>query len=83
MTQNIKCSISNCHYWAQGNVCQATEILITSDTMAKNLANIVDAPYANQITETPVSKSQESCCKTFVMKSDYNQNFDSVFKQGQ
>ncbi|HHU75890.1 MAG TPA: divalent-cation tolerance protein CutA [Firmicutes bacterium] len=79
--QNIFCSISSCHYWAQGNVCKATEILVTSDTMSKNLPDMVDAPYAVQITETPVSKCHESCCKTFVPKGSFSQNTDGVTKQ--
>lgn len=79
MPQNIRCSISNCHYWGKGNQCQATEILVTSNTMAQNLSDVIDAPYANQVTETPVANSQESCCKTFVLKTELNQNFDGVF----
>ncbi|MEG6521808.1 DUF1540 domain-containing protein [Desulfotomaculum sp. 1211_IL3151] len=81
MTANIRCSINNCHYWGRGNRCHASEILITSDIMAQNLPDMVDAPYATQVTETPVAKCIESCCKTFVLKTDYEQNFDGVFKQ--
>ena len=79
--QSIYCSISNCHYWSQGNLCKAGSILVTSDTMAKNLAATVDAPYAAQVTQTPVGKNYESCCKTFVLKGSFDQNVDSVIKQ--
>ncbi|SHK24087.1 DUF1540 domain-containing protein [Desulforamulus aeronauticus] len=81
MTYTICCSISNCHYWSKGNQCKATEILITSDTMAQNLSDMIDAPYATQIKETPAGKADESCCKTFVLKTDYNQNLDGVLKK--
>lgn len=79
--QGIRCSISNCHYWGRGNLCRAGEIMITSDTMSRNLSDTIDAPYASQITETPVSKSFETCCKTFVLNTDYNQNTDGVLKK--
>lgn len=76
----IFCSIGNCHYYGQGNVCNANKILITSDTMSQNLSPHIDAPYAAQIKQTPVSKSPETCCKTFVHKNDPNQNTDGVLK---
>lgn len=77
----IRCTISNCHYWSRGNQCSAAEILVTSDIMSKNLPQTVNAPYASQIIETPVSKKEESCCKTFVLKKDYNQNLDGILKK--
>ena len=79
--QRILCSINNCHYWKQGNICGADCILVTSDSMSKNLPDQVDAPYAAQITQTPVGKSHESCCKTFVPKSSFYQNIDGILKQ--
>lgn len=76
----VHCSISNCHYWEQGNVCRADRILVTSHDMAKNLADKVDAPLAAGVTATPVSKCYDSCCKTFVLKTDNSQNTDGVLK---
>lgn len=40
----------------------------------------IDAPYAAQINQTPVVKSLETCCKTFVHKNDFAQNTDGVLK---
>ncbi len=79
--RDIRCTISNCHYWSRGNRCSAGEILVTSDTMSKCLPEIINAPYASQITETPVNKNHESCCRTFVLKTDYNQNLDGILKK--
>jgi len=79
--QSIFCSINNCHYWGQGNVCCANCILVTADTMSKNLPVTVDAPYAAQVAGTPVGQCQESCCKTFVLKGSFDQNVDGVTKQ--
>lgn len=77
----VHCSISNCHYWGQGNVCQADQILITSHDMAKNLPDKVDAPYAAGVTETPASQCYDVCCKTFVLNIDNSQNTDGVSRE--
>lgn len=79
--QNIFCSINNCHYWAQGNLCRADSILVTADTMSKNLPDMVDAPYAAQVAQTPVGQCSESCCKSFVLKGSFFQNVDGITKQ--
>jgi len=34
MAQRIMCTVSNCHYWKDGNECAAEEILVTSDSFA-------------------------------------------------
>ena len=77
----IFCSVSNCHYYGQGNLCKAERIMVTSDTMSQNLSPNIDAPNADQITQTPVTKSLETCCKTFVHKNDFYQNTDGVLKK--
>lgn len=78
--QKIRCSISNCHYYGQGNLCQANEILVMSDTMSNNLPELLDAPQAAQVKQTPVAKGTESCCKTFVPRGSFQQNLDGVLK---
>ncbi|MGE5606541.1 MAG: DUF1540 domain-containing protein, partial [Bacteroidota bacterium] len=30
----IYCSIDNCHYWDKGNMCHASEILVSADSWA-------------------------------------------------
>ncbi|MDD3653136.1 MAG: DUF1540 domain-containing protein [Desulfotomaculaceae bacterium] len=77
----VFCSVSNCHYYGQGNVCQANQIMVTSGTMAQNLSPHIDVPYAAQISQTPVDKSPETCCKTFVHKNDFFQNTDGALKK--
>ena len=78
--QIVRCSISNCHYYAQGKLCQANEIMVMSDTMSNNLPETMDAPQAAQVKHTPVTKGTESCCKTFVPKDSFQQNLDGVYK---
>jgi hypothetical protein len=63
------CTISNCHYWAHGNICKADGILVTSDAAAKSLPNTWDAPVAHQLSATPVPSATVTCCKTYAGKS--------------
>lgn len=79
--QQIHCSINNCHYWDDGNLCRADQILVTSDMMAKTLPQEINAPLAAQVTQTPVGDKVESCCKTFIQKNAYQQNADGVLRQ--
>lgn len=79
--QHIHCSVSNCNYWAQGNMCHANEIVVTSDTIADQLPDKIDAPKATQIQQTPVDTCMDSCCKTFVAKGSDKINVDGVYKK--
>lgn len=79
--QHIRCSIDNCHYWGQGNQCNAQEIVVTSNAMADALPDPIDAPQADQLAQSPVNKCTESCCKTFVVKGAYDVFADGVRKQ--
>lgn len=78
--QQINCSISNCHYWEKGNICQASAILVTSDTMAQSLPEAMGAATATQVAQSPVSKRNESCCQTFVERAAYQARQDGVQK---
>ena len=75
----IFCSVNNCHYYGQGNLCQADKILITSDTMSQNLSANIDRPMPAKST-TPVAKCPETCCKTFVHKNDFNKTQTGLSK---
>lgn len=65
----IHCSISNCHYWKYGNICDASEIFITSDQFGDTQPDNVDALQASTAPQTPVNSGMDSCCKTFVDKN--------------
>lgn len=62
----VMCTIDNCHYWKSGNVCDANQILVTSDSLAENEHDRVDAPAATTLSTTPADSCMETCCKTFV-----------------
>ena len=66
--QHIHCLVDSCHYWSQGNMCQANEIMVTSDTFGSSQPEEVDAKRAKSLSPTPVDRCMETCCKTFISK---------------
>ncbi|HCD41333.1 MAG TPA: DUF1540 domain-containing protein [Firmicutes bacterium] len=75
MPHRIRCSVSNCHYWKQDNICSASQIMITSDTLAQAKPDSFDAPQASVASPTPAGRCEETCCKTFV-KKDYQKAYE-------
>lgn len=76
--QHIHCSVSNCHYYKQGNMCDANEILVTSDQIGATQPDQFDCNQASTMGPTPVDSCMESCCKTFVHKNSTSINVDGV-----
>ena len=74
----VLCSIDNCHYWAKGNECMASQILITSDEVGRQEPESFDAPVASNMERTPVNKCMETCCKTFMGRDTRNKHADDV-----
>lgn len=74
----IMCSVSNCHYWSSGNICDASEIMVTSDHTGSSQPDSVDAPQAGTISQTPVQSCMETCCKTFVDRNSPQREEDGV-----
>ena len=65
----VFCTISNCHYWDEGNRCGADRILITADAVSDRYPDEVDAQDLSMIVDevgtTPASSGMDTCCKTF------------------
>ncbi|MGF7186556.1 hypothetical protein GGQ84_002673 [Desulfitispora alkaliphila] len=76
----IMCSINNCHYWSQGNVCKANKIFVASDEVGESAPESFDAMQASTAEPTPVQNCASSCCKTFVEKNG-NVQADGVYKK--
>ena len=58
----IRCTVSNCEYWADGNECAADSILITAGGTAGKERHGHDA---QRLGHTPVQIAQDSFCLTF------------------
>ena len=78
---NIHCTIDNCHYWETGNICHASEILVSNDKFASNQPDNVDATQAATLEATPANDCMDSACKTFVQKNSANIQADGITKQ--
>lgn len=63
----VNCSVANCVFHAEGNICGAKEIKIDMDYQSN-----FDTEFSNELgfkerTEE-ASESKETCCKTFKPK---------------
>lgn len=67
----VKCSVSNCSFWGQGNFCQASAIVVQPDAQeAGQIENssYTNATLTNETLENSVTTSVETCCHTFKPK---------------
>ncbi len=73
---HVHCTVENCKWWSQPNLCIAEKLLVVSDDFAKKLPNEMDVQNTNQIVAenglSPVTECYQSCCKTFVPRDKYN-----------
>ncbi|GAB6138555.1 DUF1540 domain-containing protein [Halanaerobaculum tunisiense] len=58
----IACNVKNCHYWGQGNVCQADKIQVSNIDYSTDM----EAGSFNQ--PAPSSNSHETQCVSFKPK---------------
>ncbi|HHU75947.1 MAG TPA: DUF1540 domain-containing protein [Firmicutes bacterium] len=75
---DIHCSIQNCHYWRNGYMCGASEIMVTSDAVGAIEPDSYDAVNHANLKPTPANSCMETCCKTFVDKSSPHIDADGV-----
>ncbi|MNC60787.1 hypothetical protein D3C75_1106890 [compost metagenome] len=66
----VKCSVSNCSYWGEKNVCKADLIMIDIDQHANRK---YDQEFAGETFTTDhqdtAATSSATCCHTFKPKS--------------
>lgn len=63
----VGCSVSNCVFHAEGNLCGAKQIKIDMDYQSKYDSEFSDElGFENRSEEA--SHSKETCCKTFKAK---------------
>ena len=58
---DVNCTVNNCKYWEDGNVCSANRIVIQSDADGGFPPNA----KLDQLSPTPASNNDETCCQTF------------------
>ncbi|WP_442603734.1 DUF1540 domain-containing protein [Paenibacillus sp. KN14-4R] len=64
----VKCSVANCHYWGQGNNCNADSIMIEIDSHA---GKHYDSEFASEFEghQDQASSAAKTCCHTFKAKA--------------
>ncbi|HUC93168.1 MAG TPA: DUF1540 domain-containing protein [Paenibacillus sp.] len=70
MPEGVKCSVSNCTYWGEGNKCVANSIMIDIDKHAS-------ADYSSEFAEglgtdhrDTAKNASVTCCHTFEQKKE-------------
>ncbi len=68
---DVKCSVSNCTYWGEGNNCNADLIMVEVDAHSKkNFSTEFAGEYGYDSEHKDVAKSSaQTCCHTFKAKS--------------
>jgi hypothetical protein len=65
----VKCSVSNCNYWSQGNECKADVIMVEIDKHAQATFN---QEFAGESFDTEhrdkAAGVKQTCCHTFEFK---------------
>lgn len=65
----VKCSISNCYFYKQGNLCGADAIMIDTDDHAKmNFNEEFAGEGFDSEHQDVVQSSSKTCCHTFKPK---------------
>ncbi|MCZ8518737.1 MULTISPECIES: DUF1540 domain-containing protein [Paenibacillus] len=64
---NVKCSVSNCQFWANGNNCHANNIMIEIDQHA-NLAYDTEFGLDFEDHKDQAASERSTCCHTFEPK---------------
>lgn len=67
MSVDVKCSVSNCYFWAQNNHCSAPAIMVTVDNLANaNFAEEIAGEIMVDLSRMDsVNHSINTCCHTF------------------
>lgn len=78
MAQHIHCLVNDCHYWDHGNLCKASEILVTADKFGDTQPESVDAKMAAELAPTPAGSCMSTCCKTYVTKGSGQAGADGI-----
>ncbi|AEF94515.1 protein of unknown function DUF1540 [Desulfotomaculum nigrificans CO-1-SRB] len=80
MNQHIHCIVNDCHYWAQGNKCEANEILVATDQFSSQQPDRIDASMASQLTPAQAGNCMSTCCKSYVPKGSGKITADNITK---
>lgn len=78
LAQHIHCIVNDCHYYGQGNVCRANEILVATDQFGANQPDNVDVEMAAELSPETAGDCMSTICKTYVRKGSDKIKADNV-----
>lgn len=61
---DVNCTVDNCKYWTQSNLCKAQQIIVQNDQQG----GISKGAQLSNLSATPASAKDDTCCQTFDMK---------------
>ena len=68
MQTEVKCSVSNCSYWGQGNNCEAPAIMVEVDRHANYNSEMGSELGIQTEHQDLAENSAQTCCRTFKPK---------------
>ena len=74
----VNCTVCNCNYWQQGNLCSASSILITSGRVEGKDPHGSNAAILEGV---PIGRDQESFCLTFEARDAHIEDADEAADQ--
>lgn len=61
----VSCSIANCTFYGEGNVCKADKIMVEHDAHASGYNTEFSRELTDKNHKDEVYSSAQTCCKTF------------------
>ena len=61
---DVNCTVDNCKYWTDGNLCEAQQIVIQNDENGGFSSNA----QLKELAATPATNIDDTCCQTFKNK---------------
>lgn len=65
---DVKCSVSNCSFWGDGNLCSAPAIMVDLDSHADYDVEVAGELGIDTSHQDTASHSAATCCRTFKPK---------------
>ncbi len=67
---DVRCTVSNCYFWAKNDLCSADSILITSDGQASQHPGMAfgsenHGQMVAEVGDTPAGSMEMTSCHTF------------------
>lgn len=59
---DVACTVNNCKYWTQKNLCSAQQIIVQNDAQGGGFGSNAQL---SSLAATPANSNDDTCCQTF------------------